>query len=161
MIDSKKAVKDAIKGRAIFYLHMYRTLEQEFGPERSRELMRKAIYRWGQEKASNCPAEASIDPRIMAEEFIKGGQSTLMIFGNEIVEAEHAGAILRLNACPLVEAWKEAGLEPPEIALMCDMAYAVDFGKYEGLGYTLEFPCRISTGGDYCQLNLNPLQSHL
>ena len=154
MDDSKKAAKEAIKGRAMFYLHMYRTLEQELGPERSREIMRKAIYRWGQEKAAKCPAEARVNPRVMAEEFIKGGQGMLMVFGNEVVEAGNDGAILRLNACPLVEAWKEAGLEPSEIALMCDMAYAVDFGKYEGLGYILEFPCRIFTGGNYCQLNL-------
>ncbi|MBI5787921.1 MAG: L-2-amino-thiazoline-4-carboxylic acid hydrolase [Candidatus Schekmanbacteria bacterium] len=154
MQENINTLKAAIKERAVFYLHMYRTLQQELGAERAKDLMWKAIYRWGREKAAKCPETARTNPEIMAEEFVKSGAKALMAFGNEIVESTKDGATLRLNSCPLVEAWREAGLNAAQIAQMCDMAYALDFGKYEGLGYELEFPCRIADGESYCQLNL-------
>ena len=59
-----------------------------------------------------------------------------------------------MNRCPLVEAWEEAGLTVDERKLMCDIAYQVDFGKFETAGYRLAFACRIADTGKTCDLKV-------
>jgi hypothetical protein len=61
---------------------------------------------------------------------------------------------LRLKECPLVEAWKELGLSPQLLRTMCDLAYQVDFGKFETAGYKLKFNCRIADGDAACDLHV-------
>jgi hypothetical protein len=62
--------------------------------------------------------------------------------------------VLRLNRCPLSEAWNEAGLSPEEQKLLCDIAYQIDFGKFETAGYKLEFQCRIADKGGSCDMKV-------
>jgi hypothetical protein len=37
---------------------------------------------------------------------------------------------------------------------MCDIAYQVDFGKFEAAGFQLQFHCRIAGGDASCDLHL-------
>lgn len=45
---------------------------------------------------------------------------------------------IQLHACPLKEAWQEAGLAPEEMATLCRIAGAVDRGLFEAAGFRLE-----------------------
>jgi hypothetical protein len=152
-MDPKAALIDSIKNRALFYLNMYQILSKEHGKENAMRLMQKAIYQRGQEKAEKYKKNMNgSDLKAMADNFLKGGTSSLNVFGNEVVKVEEDLALLRLNSCPLVDAWNEAGLSPENIITMCDIAYQVDFGKFEGMGFSLTFNSRICEGSPYCEL---------
>jgi hypothetical protein len=152
-MDQKAALIDSIKNRALFYLNMYQVLSEEHGKEEAIRLMQKAIYKRGREKAEKYNKDVEgRNFKAMADAFLKGGASSLNVFGNEVVKVEKDLAVLRLNGCPLVEAWNEAGLSPENIITMCDIAYQVDFGKFEGMQFSLEFGSRICEGKSYCEL---------
>jgi hypothetical protein len=53
-----------------------------------------------------------------------------------------------------VEAWDDMGLSPEEKKTLCDIAYQVDFGKFETAGYKLKFDCRIAEGDSTCDMEL-------
>ena len=89
----------------------------------------------------------------LAQAFVEGKED-IDAFGHEVVEVQEDHTLLRLNHCPLVEAWEEMGLAPEQKKLMCDMAYQVDFGKFEAAGFKLEFNCRIAEGGATCDLHV-------
>lgn len=152
-MDPKDALVNSIKNRALIYLDIYQTLSEEYGREQAISLMKKAIYKRGQEKANQQKIEKN-DFHALGKAFLKGGDSSLNVFGNEVAKVEEDGAVLRLNCCTLVDAWKEAGLSPEEVITMCDIAYQVDFGKFEGLGFTLKFGSRICEGHACCELNV-------
>ncbi|MFQ5645998.1 MAG: L-2-amino-thiazoline-4-carboxylic acid hydrolase [bacterium] len=148
-----KALKESIKTRALLYWEFYRVFSEELGEEKAAELMKKAIYNRGTDKAG-CAGVTPGDFSGLAENFRKGGEKSLEVFGHEVAEAAEDYALLRLNSCPLVEAWKEAGLTDGQIASMCDIAYAVDFGKFEGMGFHLKFQRRISDDEPSCDLHI-------
>ena len=63
--------------------------------------------------------------------------------------------MLSMTSCPLVDAWKEAGLDPEEIDVMCSISAAVDEGTFEGAGLNLEFLDRLGIpGSERCLLVL-------
>jgi hypothetical protein len=152
-MNSQDVLINSIKNRALFYMNMYQVLSEEHGKKEAVRLMQKAVYKRGRQKAEQYKKEVEgRDLKAMADAFLRGGASSLNVFGNEVVKVEEDIAVLRLNGCPLVDAWNEAGLSPENIITMCDIAYQVDFGKFEGMGFSLAFNSRICEGRPYCEL---------
>jgi len=155
MSKAKKIIEDANKNRAIIYWHIYSTLKSEFGEERATELMKKAIYKRGLDNAKNFPQSAHEgDLTAVAETFIGKMDKELDVFSRDIVDVSENEARLRLNACVLVDAWRDYGLSNEDISKMCDIASAIDFGNYESIGYELRFDSRIADGDKCCILHL-------
>jgi hypothetical protein len=146
-----------IKNRAAIYLHLYRELSKDLGKERAVEILKRAIYARGEEKGLQLAGRISIpDLHALGIAFMegKGDKRDMDAFGHEIVKEQPDGILLRLNRCPLVEAWEEAGLPLDERKALCDIAYQVDFGKFEAAGYRLSFDCRIADGQKSCDLRV-------
>jgi hypothetical protein len=148
-----------LKNRARIYICIYRELAKAVGPEKAASILKRALYARGKEKGiqlANKIGEPNL--RELAAAFMDG-KADMDAFGHEIVE-EHADyVVLRLNRCPLVEAWKEAALTPEEQKILCDIAYQVDFGKFETAGYQLEFACRIADACKSCDMKVTIQQS--
>jgi hypothetical protein len=148
------ALKEEVKNRARIYYHIYRELSQEVGKERAIGILKRAIYERGKEKGLQLAKKiGKPDLQRLADAFVQGKEE-MDVFGHEVVQVEMDHALLRLNECPLVEAWRELDLPPEEIKTLCDFAYQVDFGKFETAGYTLEFNCRIAEGDVACDLHV-------
>lgn len=49
---AQEETRQAFESRALIYGHLYDVLEEEFGPERAADLMKRAIYRRGLEIAA-------------------------------------------------------------------------------------------------------------
>jgi hypothetical protein len=143
-----------LKNRARIYIHIYHELSEEVGKEKAAEIMKKALYTRGKEKGLQL-ANRFGKPNLheMALAFIEG-KTDMDAFGHEIVQEHSSLLLLRLNRCPLVEAWKESGLSPEEQKVLCDIAYQVDFGKFEAAGFKLDFTCRIADGGESCDMKV-------
>jgi hypothetical protein len=143
-----------LKNRASIYVHIYRELSKEIGSDKAVEILKKALYNRGREKGLLLAARiGKPDLHKLAISFMEG-QGDMDAFGHEVAQAHSDYVVLRLNGCPLAEAWKEAGLTPEEQKRMCDIAYQVDFGKFETAGYRLAFNCRIADGYGSCDLKV-------
>jgi hypothetical protein len=149
-----QVLKNEVKNRARIYAHIYRELSREIGRERAVEVLKRALYARGTEKGLELAAkipEPDLDK--LAAAFVEGN-ADMDAFGHEIVRREIDYVLLRLNRCPLVEAWSEAGISTEDQRTLCDIAYQVDFGKFETAGYKLAFKCRIADACKTCDLHL-------
>jgi len=144
-----------IKNRASIYIHIYRELSKEVGAEKASEILKRALYNRGKEKGIQLAGKiGKPDLNKLAIAFMEG-KADMDAFGHEVIEVQADHVVLRLNRCPLVEAWDEAGLSPEDQTRMCDIAYQVDFGKFETAGYKLAFGCRIADGCKSCDLKVS------
>jgi hypothetical protein len=147
-------LSDEIKNRAKIYACIYRELSKEVGQEKAIEILKRALYARGQEKGRQLAVKlGKPDLHQLAASFVEG-KVEMDAFGHEVVREHPDFIVLRLNKCPLVDAWKETGLSPEEQKRMCDIAYQVDFGKFEAAGYKLSFDCRIADGCKSCDLRV-------
>ena len=148
------ALMKELKNRARIYVHIYRELSKEVGQEKAIAILKRALYARGREKGLQLSAKIG-EPNLheLAVAFMEG-QADMDAFGHEIVQEHSDYVLLRLNRCPLVDAWKEAGLTPDEQKTMCDIASQVDFGKFETAGYQLKFRCRIADACKSCDLHV-------
>ena len=71
---------------------------------------------------------------------------------SQLILNDHAK--IEMKGCPLVDLWEEMELSEDQICRMCDMAYRIDFGTIEPLGYELVFPTRIACGEPSCILEI-------
>jgi len=148
------AISNEIKNRARIYVHIVEELSKEVGREKALEIFKRALYARGSEKGLQLKARiGNPDLHKLAIAFVEGN-ADMDAFGHEIVQEHKDHVLLRLNRCPLVDAWKESGLTPAEQMEMCDIAYQVDFGKFETAGYRLSFSCRIADGCGSCDLKV-------
>jgi hypothetical protein len=148
------ALSAEIKNRARIYALIYREISREVGREKAMDILKKALYARGKEKGLQLAEKiGSPDLHQLALAFVEG-KGDMDAFGHEIVEEHSDYVILRLNQCPLVEAWKELELSSEEQKTMCDIAYQIDFGKFETAGYKLAFTCRIADGSGSCDMCL-------
>jgi hypothetical protein len=143
-----------IKNRARIYLHLYRQLSKDLGQDRAAEILKGAIYARGKEKGLLLAGRlGKPDLHKLALSFVEG-KGEMDAFGHDVVEEHPNYVVLRLNRCPLVEDWQEAGLSADERQLLCDIAHQIDYGKFEGAGYRLSFDCRIADGHKSCDLRV-------
>jgi hypothetical protein len=154
MNDHLSILRDEIKNRAKIYVCIYRELAKEVGREKAAGILKRALYARGEEKGRQLAIKlGSTDLRQLAAAFVEG-KAEMDAFGHEIVEQHDDFVVLRLNRCPLVDAWGEAGVTSEEQEILCDIAYQVDFGKFEAAGYKLEFDCRLADGCKSCDLRV-------
>ncbi len=143
-----------LKNRAKIYVHIYRELAKEVGSEKAAGILKRALYARGQEKGAQLKTRIEHpDLHQLAIAFVDGN-ADMDAFGHEIVQEHMDFVLLRLKGCPLAEAWKESELTPEEQKILCDIAYQVDFGKFETAGYKLEFNCRIADRGKSCDMKV-------
>ncbi|GAB4279803.1 MAG: hypothetical protein Kow0056_13460 [Coriobacteriia bacterium] len=146
---SQEETRSAFANRALIYAHILDELTAEIGRERAVEVMRRAIYKRGLEVAEKYRAAAEAGRlaevgRIFCEGSPCGGE----LFHPAIEELADDSLTLTMYSCPLVEAWREAGLADSEIDTLCEVAAAVDEGTFEGAGLHVEIRERLGHPGD-------------
>jgi hypothetical protein len=143
-----------LKNRARIYILIYRELAREVGNEKAVSILKAALYARGREKGISLAQKiGQPDLHKLALAFMESS-GDMDAFDHEIAEETPHQVILRLNHCPLVDAWNEANLSPEEKKILCDIAYQVDFGKFEAAGYKLAFNCRAADGEKSCDLKV-------
>lgn len=146
----------AFANRAHIYAHILDVLSEELGEERAVELMRRAIRRRGEEVSGKYrrALEAGGLPeagRVFCADSPCGGT----LFEPAVEEQGDDRIVLRMSACPLLDAWRGAGLAPERCDLLCSIAAAVDEGTFEGAGLDLDFLDRLGRpGSTRCLLEL-------
>lgn len=150
---SNRETRDAFKSRGVLYRLFFEEFAKELGEEKAATIMKRAIYRWGNAKSKRHQKHAEKkDFNRIANDFIKASVCNGKLFKPSIHRVDNHSVVIDMEGCPLVEAWKEMGLSEKEIAKMCEIANATDFGKYEGMGFKLNIESTLAKGEERCRL---------
>ena len=151
----KQETLNAFKNRGILYRLFFEEMSKEIGEEKTTNIMKRAIYRWGSAKSDRYRALAEKkDFKSIADEFIKTSVCNGEVFKPSVHKVDNHSTIVDMERCPLVEAWREMGLSDEEVAKMCEIANATDYGKYEGMGLKLTIESTLAKGEKKCRLNI-------
>ncbi len=140
-------VRAAVKDRATWFALLYRAFKEALPEEEVQRLARKAIFEFGLLKAKQDPPEFT--PQAWVERHVQKG--SFLVFDSDI-ETHEDHAVQQMKFCPLVEAWREMGCTPEEIALFCDIAMEGDRGRAHGHGVEMELAQTIGKGDACCRL---------
>jgi hypothetical protein len=159
---SHAETRASFENRALMYAYLFEELSDELGPERATELMRRSINRRGLEVARAYRAAAHAgDLEEVGRIFCENSPCEGTLFEPGVEESDDEHIVLRMTACPLVDAWRAAGLDPEEIDRLCFIAAAVDEGTFEGAGLELTFFDRLGRpGSERCLLQLRMPEGH-
>lgn len=150
---ARSETRKAFKSRGVLYRLFFEEISKEVGEEKAANIMKAAIYRWGDAKSENYLALAEKkDFKGIADEFIKTSVCNGKLFKPSVIKVDKRSAVIDMEGCPLVEAWKEMGLSETEVAKMCEIANATDYGKYEGMGFKLTIESTLAKGEERCRL---------
>lgn len=154
---ARAETRAAFENRALMYAYLFDELEAELGSERAAEVMKRAIFRRGLEIGARYreAAEAG-DLAEVGRLFVEGSPSDGALFEPAVDEGPGGGRIvLRMTACPLVDAWRTAGYDEERVDLLCEIAAEVDQGTFQGAGLDLRFLDRQACpAGERCLLEL-------
>lgn len=154
---ARQETRAAFENRALVYAYIFEELEREIGTETAARVMKRAIRRRGLEIGARYREAADAgDLDEVGRLFVEGSPSEGALFEAAIDEpAEEGRTVLRMTACPLADAWREAGYPPDRVDLLCDIASEVDYGTFEAAGLDLRFLGRQACAGtDRCLLEL-------
>jgi hypothetical protein len=127
---------DSFKNRAVIYYLIFDELRTELGAARAEEILSRAIYRRGQQQGRERFARfAPSDLAGLKEAFLGGVADDGRMFQPEVLRSDDERLDIKFHACPLRDAWQEAGLGPEEVATLCRIAARVDIGLFEGAGF--------------------------
>lgn len=143
------ALRDELRGananRAVLYYLFFDEMRKVVGEEEAIAVMKRAIYRRGVEMSKSVRQFAPNRVRELGEHHLAHSAGGGTVFNPE-VQRHDDGAFEVLNTtCPLKQAWQDYGLADEDVAKMCDIGSAIDFGKFEGAGF--RFECETWTTG--------------
>ncbi|RJQ54918.1 MAG: hypothetical protein C4521_03420 [Actinobacteria bacterium] len=152
---SKRETRDAFANRAMIYYYLFDEMRKHFGLEEAKHVFMLAIRRRGRDIGAKYAGAASArDFEAVAETFVAGSPCEGELFEPAVIEVGQDSCTLSMSACPLVEAWREMGLDDEEVALMCTMAAEIDFATFESAGLEVRFDEKIGEGARRCVLTI-------
>jgi hypothetical protein len=152
----REQLYDSFKNRAILYYLIFDELRSELGPKKAEELMKRATYRRGVDKAKKYAPYAPLDLSGLKKEFIGGIADQGRMFEPEITRDEHEVLDIKFHRCPLREAWQEYGLPEEEVATLCRIAARIDNGMFEAAGFKFTADTYQPGGQGCCFLHIRP-----
>lgn len=157
VLELRKELRDSYKNRAMIYWFLYDELRQALGPVQAEVLMGRAIYRRGVQKGKELYRRfAPGDLAGLREAFVGRLADQGRLFQPEVQRADTEALDIQFHACPLREAWEEAGLAEEETAILCRIAAQVDYGTFEGAGFRFWADTWQPGGQGCCFLHIRP-----
>jgi len=147
---------NAIKSRAMFYYAFYKEFSAEIGPEKTAEIMKRAIYKRGLAIGEKFKEFAPCDMAGLKDAFLANVPDPKGTFNPELERCDPAGIDIQLQTCPLKDAWQEAGLSDEEVAIMAHIAGRVDNGTFEGAGFAFHADTWQAGRSGCCHLHIRP-----
>ena len=154
--EAREGIADMTKRVALLHMAYARTLVQELGEQRGKELIRKAIWEYGTkigERTRQRVISKGLEPTIKNVD--KGSDLPGLVFGLESVEVDGERRV-RSHGCVLADVWHEYG-EDELGGLYC----LVDPAKTQAYcpDWTIVHLKRIPVGDEYCELAIRPTAS--
>jgi hypothetical protein len=153
----RQQLYDSFKNRAIIYFYIFDELRAEVGAKRAEEILARAIYRRGAEKGREKYAQyAPKNLPGLQKTFLAGIADEGRMFQAEVIRADADCLDVKFHACPLRDAWQEAGLPEEEVATLCRIASSIDYGTFEAAGFRFSADTWQPGGEGCCHLHIRP-----
>ena len=153
---SRAETRAAFENRALVYAHLLRELGAEIGRERAADVMKRAIKDRGLEVGAKYrDAGTAGDLDEVARIFCEGSPCAGGLFEPGVEDVGSDRIVLRMTSCPLLDAWRAAGIDSATADELCAVSAAVDEGTFEEAGLQLTFLDRLGRpGAKACLLEL-------
>lgn len=153
----RQQLYDSFTNRALIYYQIYDELRSELGAKRAEAILARAIYRRGAEKGREKYAQyAPKNLQGLQKAFLDGIPDEGRMFQPELIRGDADGLDIKFHACPLRDAWRQAGLPEEEVATLCRIASQVDYGTFEAAGFAFHADTYQPNGEGCCGLHIRP-----
>jgi hypothetical protein len=153
LVDQLRA---AFKSRALFYHAVFDEMRRDFGEDKAKEIMKRAIRRRGEAISGIFAPHAPRDLPGLRDTFLAFIPQGAALFAPEVVRCDEGELTIQFHRCPLKEAWEEAGLSESERSTMCELAGVVDAGTFESAGFAFAADTWKPGRGGCCRLHIRP-----
>jgi hypothetical protein len=131
--DHNTKLYNAIKDRGTAYLMVFRELERRYGQDEAISVMRSASRAHGETIGASLACFAPSDFRGMAHSFAMSPDE--VTFAPDIRRLDDTGLEVKMMACPIKDAWVDAGCTDDEICTLLYCASALDEATIEAAGF--------------------------
>ncbi len=138
------------------YFYIFDELRKEIGEKKATAVMKRAIYNRGLNVGKPFAKYGPNDFKGLAKAFIGGDPDEGKMFKAKVLRCDQEGLDLMFHACPLRDAWQEAGLSDKDTAKICSVAATVDIGTFEGAGFEFFAETWKPEFGKCCYLHVRP-----
>ena len=152
----RKQLYASFKNRAMMYYHIFNALRSEVGEEKAAEIMKRGIHTRGREIGKQFAKHAPSDLEALKDSFLGIIPDQGRMFEPEVLRCDTDCVEIKFHRCPLKEAWQEAGLGDDEIAKLTEIASSVDYGTFEGAGFTFSAETWKPGRKGCCHLTIRP-----
>jgi len=149
-------LRGANANRAILYYLVFDEMRKAHGEVEATRVMRAAIYRRGQQMAVDIKQFAPDRMQALGEYHVAHSAGGGKLFNPEVKRLDDQGFEVLNATCPLKEAWQAHGLSGAEVAKMCEIGSAVDYGQFEAAGFRFECDTWKSGKRGCCTLKVYP-----
>ena len=146
----------AFRNRALLYHRFFETLRAELGEARAADVMSRAIYARGAEIGKSFARFAPADFTGLRDAFVGFVPDGGRMFAPDVTRCDAGGLDIKLQRCPLKDAWREARLPDAEIARLCQIAGRVDNGTFEAAGFEFSADTWQPGRDGCCSLHIRP-----
>jgi hypothetical protein len=147
---------NAMKARAMVYAAVYDELAAELGAEKAEAILKRAIYKRGLAIGARFARFGPRDIEGLRAAFMAfipdGGRP----FAPEVKRCDAGGLDIKFHACPLKEAWLEAGFSAEKVAKLCAIAGVVDDGTFAAAGFAFHADTWRPAEDGCCFLHVRP-----
>lgn len=152
----REQLSAAFKNRAILYYLIFDELRQEMGPERAEALLKRAVYRRGQQIGQQYAGFAPRDFAGLRDKFVAGVPDEGRLFSPQVQRCDQDGLDINLETCPLKAAWEELGLSEADRVTLCRIAGEIDKGTFEAAGFQFDPDTWQPGRSGCCHLHIRP-----
>ena len=153
LTEGAKGLKAGIKDRAIWFHLLVAAAEKQNAD--IEKLCDDAIFTFGVNLYKDRTCETPSEFVHMMLESPWGREC----FDQNLIQDTPQLAEAKFYSCPLVEAWKEYGLDDERIRYLCDLASKGDFGRASNFPkIKIAFPKKLAYGDDCCDLVVTPAE---
>lgn len=152
----RRELADAFKNRAHLYRLVLQVLSERHGASEAESVLTEACERRGREVAPLLFRGVPVEPEAIGRHFLSVSPDGGALYPNTATR-ESGSFTIAVHACPLKQAWGEAGLPPADIERLCRIAGAFDRGLFEAAGLGFENSTwSEARGGGCCRITLLP-----
>ena len=149
-------LRNAMQSRAMVYAAVYDELEAELGAAKAEAIMKRAIHKRGLAIGAQFARFGPRDIEGLRGAFLAfipdGGRP----FEPEVKRCDAGGLDIKFHACPLKEAWLEAGISAAKVVKLCSIAGVVDNGTFEAAGFAFHADTWRAGDAGCCFLHIRP-----
>jgi hypothetical protein len=150
----------AFKNRALMYWHVFDELRRALGEPQATGLMARAIEARGREIGRAFARYGPADLAGLRDAFVEFVPDEGRMFAPRVDRCDREALDIKLQRCPLKEAWQEAGVSEADIATLCRIAGRVDNGTFEAAGFEFSADTWQPGRDGCCHLHIRPGRAH-